>query len=439
MHISKRPLLVLMASILSMLAITACQGNDDIEEFVDFDVHADHTLLMYMVGDNNLSPSIENNVRQAQNAILDSVSGGKINLLVFKDTNKNGDSRPKLYWVHGSMKHMLDTVMLREWNAEVNASDPDFMAEVIKTAFSQFDTPIKGMTFASHASGWVPLVNHTLPHASRRAFGYDEETGTNVKGTCELWQMSEALAQCPHFDYLIMDCCHMGNAEVAYEMRDITRYMLAGACETQGAGIPYRNAVTRLSKCKSTNDLPEALDYIAHCYYNENAPYNGGARLGATMSVYDLANIESLATAYQQLISSNADRLKSVRKAAPDELAQWLEQFQPYGREYTAVGGSIHYKFYFYDMRDVIEWLSDENAAAGLQALTALSSIVKSEYHDTQFWALPINRSCGMAVSLPEAFLLAPEAKYRNYFMPFQYAILHDAYHYCSWGARMGY
>lgn len=436
-----RPIFVLMAGILSMLAISACEEKGEIDPPLPFDAPADHTLLMYMEGDNNLSGLLENNVRQAHAAIRDSVAGGQINLLVYKDNDTGGSSKPVLYHLRRTEKNRLDTVVIRRWETEQNSADPDFMTEVINTAFKgQYDTQIKGLVLASHAAGWVPLFNHKLPkEGPRRSFGYDQQTNGAGTGTCDLWSLGRALLSCPKFDYIIMDCCHMGSAEVAYEMRDVTRYLLAGATETQGSGIPYDAAVTRLSRCKSANDLPEALDFAMHCYFDQNAPYNGGGKLGATIALYDLKNMDRLAEAYRQLLDSNAAMLRELANGDPAKLTAVLDQFQAYGREYTSARGSVHYKYYFWDLKDVIEWLGKANASAQLQALTALSSVVMNEYHDKQFWALNIGRSCGMGVTLPETLKLDEYKDYSNYFLPFSYSYLAEAYSLTSWGKYMGY
>ena len=93
MYNTKNPLSLLMVGILMMLSIaslSSCHGKDDDDE-PDYEKVADHTLLMYMVGDNNLSSLLENNVRQAHRAILDSVEVGALNLVVMKDNKQDGD------------------------------------------------------------------------------------------------------------------------------------------------------------------------------------------------------------------------------------------------------------------------------------------------------------------------------------------------------------
>ena len=119
MYHSKHHFKHLMAGILTMLAIIACSSckhDDDDDSKKDYEKIADHTVLMYMVGDNNLSSLLENNVRQAHRAILDSVEVGALNLIVMKDNKQTDDNLPKLYWVHRNAAQRLDTVMLQTWS-----------------------------------------------------------------------------------------------------------------------------------------------------------------------------------------------------------------------------------------------------------------------------------------------------------------------------------
>ena len=445
MYPTKRLCLHLMAGIIAMLAIavcSSCKDHDD-EKPIDYEKVADHTVLMYMVGDNNLSSLLENNVRQAHRAMLDSVEIGTLNLVVMKDNRQSGDMLPKLYWVHRNAKQQLDTIMLQSWTEDIDTADPDFLTSVLKTTFTRFNTPIKGVVLASHAAGWVPVTtNHTYDSPSRRAFGYDQDNQYYKQiGSIELWDLATAMRQGPKLDYIIMDCCHMGNAEAAYELRDVARYLVSSSLEVQGAGMPYRKVLTRLAECKSPSDLPDALDYAMRCYYNENAPYNGSKK-GASIALYDLTFMPQLASSYQQLIRSNADRLGMLANADGIIINDWLDYFQFLGREHSGSGGSVHYKYYFFDIQDVINWLGEIDAAAANSAMQALRHIVLKEYHSDQFWSeIYIDHHCGMAVTLPETFHLANETGYERYFSIFSGDAekLMAAYHLTAWGAMMGY
>ena len=423
--------LLAMAGILVMLAISACHDKEDKNEVIDWQKPADHTLLMYLVGDNSLSALLENNVRNAQAALRDSVKSGSLNLVVMKDNDKSGDSFPSLYWVRTDSHNELDTVMIKRWDKEENTASTEFLAEALDLTFSRFNTTIKGLSLGSHASGWVPLNNsNQFGSSQRRAFGCDDKV--KPVASIELWDLGATLRGGPKLDYLLMDCCHMGSAEVAYELRDVARYMVACPTEEEGAGMPYKQLIPALARLQSASELPQVLDYCARAYFNTYARYEAGA----TMAVYDLRHMDALASAYQTLITANAERLKPFKKASSQDIDAWARQFQYYGRDFSG----LHNRYYFYDICAIIDWLSTADPAAAAQATDAAQRVVISKYNTAVYRGIPITQYTGMAVSLPEVLRLARRSSgYSAYFSPFDDAKLTTAYHLTAWGSLMGY
>ena len=420
-----------MASVVcTMLAITACHNTEITEEKEDWSKPADHTLLMYLVGDNSLSTLLENNVRDAQKAILDSVMSGSINLVVMKDNNKQGDSTPSLYWVHRNDKMGLDTVMIKQWDQEENTASTDFLADALKLTFSRFDTKIKGIALGSHASGWTPLTNNNpYPAPQRRAFGFDDKN--NPVASIELWDLAATLRNGPKLDYLLMDCCHMGTVEVAYEMRDVARYMLACPTEDEGAGLPYCNIVTALSRISDVSRLPKVLDYCGRCYFDANARFTSGA----TIALYDLSLMPQLADAYRQLIQANSARLATYATATGDVIDQWIAPMQHYGRE----ADGLHNRYYFFDITSIIDWLAEADPTAAAQVRNIVEKAVIAKYSTSVYRGINITQYSGMAVGLPEVLHLASVRSHASHFSPFDERKLKRCYQLTAWGAYMGY
>lgn len=418
----------LMAGVLcTTLAITACGEKGDDNAHNKWEKPADHTLLMYLVGDNSISSLLETNVRDAQSAIRDSVQAGAINLVVMKDNGRAGDSKPVLYWVHSDEKMKLDTVMLKQWDADSNTASPDFLADVLKVTFTRFNSSIKGISLGSHASGWVPINNN---NDYSRAFGLDDNPTPG--SSMELWDMANALRQGPKLNYILMDCCHMGMAEVAYELRDVADYMVGCPSEEEGAGLPYRKVVPALSRCKSAADLPGILDYCTRCYFDANARTS----YGATISLFDLHRMDALANAYKPLLQSNAENLQWLSKANGQEVDQFVSQLQRYGRNESG----LHNLYYYYDMVSVIDALADADPLSASQARQALDNAVISHYVTNVYRGIAIEQHSGMAVSLPEVLHLAHYSYGQHLqFSPFNETKLLTGYHLTAWGQFMGY
>lgn len=423
--------LLSMAGILSMLAITACHDTEVIQDNKKWDTPADHTLLMYLVGDNSLSSLIETNVRDAQRAILDSVYAGTINLVVMKDNDRSGDSYPSLYWVHANAKMQLDTVRLKTWYKEENTASTAFLADVLDVTFSKFNTKIKGLSLGSHAMGWVPLTNSNNYSAPPRpAFGTDENV--SPVASIELWDLGATLKQGPKLDYILMDCCHMAGVEVAYELRDVADYMVACPTEEEGAGLPYLKIVPALARVHSASDLPATLNYAAKCYFDNNKNY----QYGATISVIDLREMTNLGNMYRQLLSANSQYLAHYAQADGMTIDAWVKNLQRYGREVS----NLHNLYYFYDILSLTEMLSEADATAASRVTEAVNKAVIAKYATAEYRNIKITKYSGMSVSIPEILHLANRSwGYSSHFHPFDDKKLLTGYHLTEWGRDMGY
>ena len=424
-------ILKMMAGVVcTMLAISAC--NEKGIEVIDpeWDKPADNTLLMYLVGDNSLSSLLEGNVRDAQAAIRDSVQAGTLNLVVMKDNDKSNDSKPVLYWVHGTRELRLDTVMIKRWEKDENTASADFLSEAIELTFSRFNTSIKGLSLGSHSSGWLPATNSKNAKPRRNAFGCDETPSPIAY--LDTWDLGAALRKGPKLNYILMDCCHMALAEIAYELKDCADYMVGCPSEEEGAGLPYRKIITALSRCKSANDLPKTLDYCSKCYFDEYARTS----YGATIAFFDLRQMDELGNAYKALLDSNSDRLKRYAEADGEQVVTWVKNFQQYGRE----EGGLHYSFCFYDILSVIDWLGATDAANATRARNAVLKAVVSKYSTDSYRGIKVWNYSGMAVSIPEVFHLAKKGSgYASYFAPYDDEKLLTGYHKTAWGSSMGY
>jgi hypothetical protein len=50
------------------------------------------------------------------------------------------------------------------------------------------------------------------------------------------------------FDYILFDACFMGNIESSYELRNVTKHIIASPCEVMGYGFPYARIMKYMLK-----------------------------------------------------------------------------------------------------------------------------------------------------------------------------------------------
>ena len=79
--------------------------------------------------------------------------------------------------------------------------------------------------------------------------------------------------------YILFDACYMGNVETAYELKDVTNYLVASSSEIMAKGIPYRSMWSYLNG--TTPNYSSLVNGIVNFYKNSNSPYcNMAAKIG---------------------------------------------------------------------------------------------------------------------------------------------------------------
>ena len=382
---------------------TSCQHKDPVvEDVLPSDLH---TLLIYMVGDNNgMSRYCEPNIRSCIEGLKQ--TDPTLNIVIYKDVENHF---PELFLLRQDKKNAqkIDTIYIKKYTEYVNSVDPDFMASVVNLVFSECPGKIKGLELWSHGGSWIPdgwSPENTQPTRASQYIGIDNHR------YMQLWELREALEKCPHLDYITFDACNMATAEVAYELKDRCDYVLASAQEIMGDGFPYKTMMGALSQAYQTGVEPAlriCVDLMQKLY-----PTNG------SLSLIKCAEMDALANAYSQLLHDNATLLEALEENADAIQQGW----QHYGGGYAT--NTI---YYYYDLEEVAEYLQGD-------LVSQIHAAVPYSYHADSYYSTydgrhAITRFCGIAVSVPEVFLAL--AKGNSY--------LSEGYHMTRWGQKMGY
>lgn len=222
---------------LLLLVLVSC-GNDDSNDNPDM-VTARRTVVVYMSGDNNLSTMgfLENDISEIKEG-RKKVSKDE-NLVVYVDQKTDGKT-PFLARVTQDGK--LDT--LYRYHEDFYSSDPQRMTDVLNKAIQL--CPAKedyGLVFWGHATGWL-IEKDSISH---RAYGLDQYSNQS-EGLQLCWinlpSLREVLTSLHvKWKFIFFDCCNMLNAEVAYELRENTEYLIGSPAEIPGKGAPYQLVV----------------------------------------------------------------------------------------------------------------------------------------------------------------------------------------------------
>lgn len=226
----------IFAVLISTLLLTACSDSDS-----EPTQPAKRTVLVYMAAENNLTINVQSDINEM-------IKGAKKiskwdNLIVFVDRASTTE-KPFLIRLRDNDKQPADTI--RKYGQDFLDSDPEKMKEVMSWVMQNYPADDYGLVIWGHSNGWV-IMNDSVP--AKRAIAVDN--GENSSSTKQYWMniptLRTTLAALPHpLKFIFADCCNMQNAEVAYELKDVTEYVIASPAGIPGDGAPYETIVPDL-------------------------------------------------------------------------------------------------------------------------------------------------------------------------------------------------
>lgn len=275
------------------MILTACSDSDISEG----DTTEHKVAIIYMSTQN----SLRNNMPQDMNEI---VQGAPLlkkgeTLIVYLDR----DEGTELYVFdrnHTERKSVLT------FEKNLDSSDPATLARVLSWVREHYPAPDYGLTFWSHADGWLPPLNTNyltdLQRQQLRSVGIDDGTNaypTNKGTSLSIEDLATTLAASGmKFRYLFFDVCLMQGLEVDYELRNVADYIIASPISITADGAYYTHQLT--------NGLfsDDPVD-IARTYFQDiEARVSPSYYMGIVVSAVKTSELDSLATLTRQLLAS---------------------------------------------------------------------------------------------------------------------------------------
>ena len=235
-----RKLFIILCGVILM---AGCKKDNDEPAKKD----TQRTVVVYISSDNNLSGAAASDINEMKEGAAGIPSDGR--LVAFVDLN---GSKPFIAEIKNDKRQPLDT--LYKYSTDFYASDPNLFSEVLERVAGLCPAKEYGLVLWGHGSGWL-VEKDTI--AQHRAYGIDE-TGSGSGGKwMNITQMARALKDLqtknvmPKLSYIFADCCTMMCVEAAYELKDVTEYMIGSPAEIPGYGAPYKLMVQQLFKSGS--------------------------------------------------------------------------------------------------------------------------------------------------------------------------------------------
>lgn len=124
--------------------------------------------------------------------------------------------------------------------------------------------------------------------------------GTYPETQIETTDLANAMANAGfHTEYILFDACYMSSVEVAYELKDVTHYLIASPTEVLSYGFPY---ITMGKHLLGTPNYKGIADSFISFYSSYNLPYG-------TVAVTDCTQLDALAAIAQQINAADAEQL----------------------------------------------------------------------------------------------------------------------------------
>lgn len=230
-----------MLLLLGML-LSACE-KDDYEPKTAINC----TMLFYMGGDNNLSNEVNAKIEQIKTAQLPK----DCRVVIYTDVRGENPQLLELTLDNGRL-----TVETVHTYPESNSASAETFGAVLREITERYQCPSYGLVLFSHASGWLPegTYNNTVSRSVPAL------RSVIIDGASEM-ELPAFAASIPDgmFDFVVFEACYMAGVEVAYELKDKARHIVASAAEIVSPGfaacykeaLPYLYAGDLLGFCRT--------------------------------------------------------------------------------------------------------------------------------------------------------------------------------------------
>ena len=280
------------------------------------------TILLYMPWTGSLSseglyPYLTENVESVCKAIegMKGMTDYRLMLFISESYNKS-----KLYEItYNESRAKCEKKLVKEYSGHEYTAVKgltDILNEVKNHASAQH----YAMVLGCHGTGWTFKDSwHRYPNYAKETspslgegsegFPYQNYDGvitpmhTRFFGSVsdistfstDIPTLAQAIANAGmKMEYILFDDCYMANVEVAYELRNVTDFLLASTSEVMAVGVPYYSMWASLASV--TPGYVDAVSAFDRFYRDYVMPYG-------TFSAIDCRQMDELATAMREINS----------------------------------------------------------------------------------------------------------------------------------------
>ena len=287
-------ILLVIVSICSFATFTSCDSDEPKPGET-----TRRTILIYMVATNSLNGYDNYDVEEITKA-LNSCDINNCRLLLYRVSTS--DTEAKLVEML-RRNGKVETQLLKNYGVSNKLS-------LTTKRFSQVLADVKqlapakeyGLLLWSHSVAWA-FTRSANPDATTTRSHRLEGFGDDFGETMQIDSLADAIPD-GMFHFIWGDVCYMGAIEVAYELRNDTRYFIGSPTETLSYGMPYDQNVPCFFETEA--NLVQACKNMYNFYNNQ-----GGEYRSVTISMVDCSKLEQVAQVCEEI--SIADKVIDTR------------------------------------------------------------------------------------------------------------------------------
>ena len=274
-------------------AFTSCSDDGELPPYPD---KAKQTVIMYMPwADNTIHYYFEKNISAFEAAIERNHGLDGNQLIVFIAENGQQSQMYRIYYYDGKCRR--ETLKTYDF-ASCDYTTPEGISQIISDEIAAAPASTYALAIGCHGMGWVPagtdVGTRTFMNNIKAANAYPTRFfGSSGDPTyqTDILTLAEGIANTGvKMKYILFDDCYMSNIETAYDLRNVTDYLIASTCEIMIDGMPYDEIGIDLLNNKFKNVVDKFYNY----YSNFKTPCG-------TIGVTDCREVENMAYIMRQI------------------------------------------------------------------------------------------------------------------------------------------
>lgn len=280
---------------LLMLCFSACREEDPI--MPPEQQTAEKTIFVFMPYSTNLYSFLLGNIEDMKTAIIRNKGLDNTRLVVFIAKDKKQSALINIKYDKGVCKQ--DT--LEKFYSPIYLTT-NGRVELLNKVKQYAPANRYAMIVGCHGMGWIPSSTVFNRNTLRYFGGLEKEYKIDIDDFATSIKATGMKMQ-----FIMFDDCYMSSMEVAYDLKDVTDYIIASTSEVMAYGMPYQNIYQHLMSAQP--------DYKALCngfyefYSNSGTPYG-------TIGVTDCRYMDEMVAMMKYINTKHTfdtDRLNNVQ------------------------------------------------------------------------------------------------------------------------------